>query len=329
MSDIYQSLLPLIEKKALVKDPEKFHSLVNVIFHDYEANHYDELHREMWESLPQQYELLVNDIEPDIASRSGLKLLDIGCGTGLATEMLLKTIFGNKISEIDLLDTSTKMLELALKRSAGWGKQVKTINGDISAINGQYDVIIISSVLHHIPDLADFLKHINRIQKRDSILITIHDPFAGSLESKAYIQRTEEYNNSRINSRFNNGMPLTERIVNKLKRVFGVPTYMEKINQKLLRENIIKEPLDEVELWSITDIHVEGLPYSIGKGISKELLTDYLPNYKLLSFRTYAFFGLLYSNLDSAYKKRETELSLKNDMHGRNFCSAWTKQLNN
>jgi ubiquinone/menaquinone biosynthesis C-methylase UbiE len=325
MSDIYQSLSPLIEKKALVKDPGKFHSLVNVIFHDYEANNYDELHREMWESLPQQYELLINDIKPHIAGRSGLKLLDIGCGTGLATELLLKTTLVNKISEIHLLDTSQRMLELALKRSSAWHKQVRTINGDIAAVNDQYDVIIISSVLHHIPDLADFLQHINRIQKPGSILITIHDPFAGSLESDVYIKRTKEYDASRLNSKRNNGIPLGERIVNKLKRIFRVPTYMERINQKLLHENIISEPLNEPELWSITDIHVEGLPYSIGKGISKELLTNYLPNYTLLSFRTYAFFGLLYSNLDNAYKKKETELSLQKDMHGRNFCSAWIK----
>lgn len=326
MTDIYQSLSPLIEKKALIKDPEKFHSLVNVIFHDYEAEHYDELHREMWESLPQQYELLVNDITPHITGRSGLKLLDIGCGTALATELLLKTALGTKISEIHLLDTSPKMLELAQKRSSAWHKQVTTINGDISAINDQYDVIIISSVLHHIPDLADFLQRINRIQKPGSILITIHDPFAGSLESEVYIKRTNEYNNSLITSKRPNGIPLGERIVNKLKRVFRVPTYMDRINQKLLRENIINEPLNEPELWSITDIHVEGLPYAIGKGISKELLINYLPAYKLLSFRTYAFFGLLYSNLDNVYKKKETELSIKKDMHGRNFCSAWIKE---
>lgn len=328
MSDSYQSLIPLIRKKSAITDPEKFQNLVNVIFHDFESKHYDELHSEMWESLPQQYQLLADDIAPQLQNRSGLKLLDIGCGTGLATEMLLKTGTGAHITEVHLLDTSAKMLNLALKRAASWGKKVKTINGDISGVDDRYDVIIISSVLHHIPDLAGFLAKVSELQSPGGLFITIHDPNSGSLESEAYINRSEEYRQHAAASGAKKP-ELGKRIVNKLKRVLKVPTYIDQVNKELLRGHIINEPLSEVELWSITDIHVEGLPYSTGKGISKELLTGSLPQYSLASYRTYAFFGLLYSNLDDVYKKKETGLSANNDPYGRNFGSVWVKNNGN
>ena len=327
MNDSYRCLIPLIEKKSVIADPEKFHNLVNVIFHDFESKHYDELHREMWESLPQQYELLINDIEPHVQNTANLKLLDVGCGTGLATELLLKTKLGNKISDVHLLDTSAKMLNEALKRSKGWNKQVKTINGLVADVSDQYDVIIISSVLHHIPDLADFLNDVSRVQKPGGILITIHDPNEGALSSDEYVGRATQYEQYMGDAL--RKTTLGKRVVSKLKRVLKIPTYLQQINQQLLRESIIKEPLTDGELWSITDIHVEGLPYSTGKGIAKDMMIKNLPGYTLLSYRTYTFFGYMYSNLDGAYKKQEIELAKKKDPYGRNFCSVWIKETIN
>ena len=324
MNDNYSSLIPLIEKKSLITDPEKFQSLVNVIFHDFESRDYDKMHNEMWESLPYQYELLIKDIGEHLNDKSNLKLLDIGCGTGLASELLLRTKLGKKIAEVHLLDTSAKMLNLARKRSAGWKKQIKTIIGEVDIVSDEYDVIIISSVLHHIPDLATFLNHVSRIQKPGGVLITIHDPNSGSLESDLYINRNKEFQQHRLTIRKKKAA-LSKRVIGKLKRILKIPNYMDLVNRELLRQNIIKLPLTEIEMWSITDIHVEGLPYSTGKGISKDLLVKDLQQYNLLSFRTYAFFGLLSNNLDDVYKKKETELSLKNDPYGRNSCSAWIK----
>lgn len=328
MSDIYQSLIPLIRKKSTIADPEKFHDLVNVIFHDFESKHYDELHREMWESLPQQYAFLINDIEAHVQNRANLKLLDIGCGTGLATALLLRTALGPKVSDVHLLDTSAKMLGEARKRADSWGKKIKTINGDIAQIDAQYDVIIISSVLHHIPDLAGFLAQVTAIQKTGGLLITIHDPAGEATLDEVYNKRVKEYQEYSARQRAKNKRPLLTRIKGRLKNIFKPADYISQINKKLLRENVITEPLTATELWSVTDIHVEGLPYSIGKGITRDMLTENLKKSSLLTYRTYGFFGMLASNLDDEYKVLEHSLSVKKDGHGRHFCSAWLKNTN-
>lgn len=328
MSTIYQSLIPLMAKKSAITDPKKFQELVNVIFHDFEAAHYDDLHREMWESLPQQYELLANDILACLPQGRALKLLDIGCGTGLATELLLKTGVGAAVSEVHLLDTSVNMLSEALKRSKGWKRKVKTIQGFVSDVEGPYDVIIISSVLHHIPDLVAFLAEVAAVQAPGGLLLTIHDPNSDSLDSADYLRRTSEYEGHKKEGVFSKAA-FGKRVGHKLRRMLKIPTYIDRINKKLLAKDVITESLDESELWSITDIHVENLPYSAGRGIAKDLLVNSLEQYRLLSYRTYAFFGYLYSNLDETYKQKEIDLTKLNDLHGRNFCSAWIKHTAN
>lgn len=324
MNNAYKSLTALIEKKAIIKDPVKFQSIVNIIFHDHESEHYDKVHREMWESLPQQYQLLANDIIKFAPPKEGLTLLDIGCGTGLAAQMLLNTVVGSKISKIHLLDTSGAMLKKAKQRFQQWHKNALFTQGDISQVTDKYDIIIVSSVLHHIPDITDFLANVAERQQKGGLFITIHDPSADAIKSDVYKQRCQEY------QKYKNEAPvlkhsIIKRTFNKIGRLLKPQDYIQKVNDELLKQNVIKEALTAQELWSITDIHVEDLPYSASNGISKELLTKALHSYTLLSYRTYAFYGILINNLVHPFKDKEQALIIENDLYGRNFSSVWIK----
>jgi 2-polyprenyl-3-methyl-5-hydroxy-6-metoxy-1,4-benzoquinol methylase len=331
MNNHFQTLEPLVRQKSSLTSPQEFHAVVNVVFHDEEAKHYDKLHTEMWRSLPDKYKLLINDLGPDLKNRKGLRLLDIGCGTGLATQILLNAGMNDLVDEVYLLDTSSVMLRQAAKRAKKWGKKTKTIHGDITAVIGKFDVIIISSVLHHIPDLGAFLHHVDCLQPQGGILITIHDPSSEAMHSKIYLNRCNEYQAHQQQVK----RPLTfkTRLINKITRLLSPQkNYIDNVNTILLNKGVIHQPLTAEELWSVTDIHVEGLPYSANDGISKQMLTNALPVYQLISYRTYDFFGTPISNLTSLYQKKEQELSLKNDLNGRNFGSVWVKnnkQVNN
>ncbi|HTH81502.1 MAG TPA: class I SAM-dependent methyltransferase [Mucilaginibacter sp.] len=319
------SLQPLINEKSLIKDADEFNRLVNVIFHDHEAAQYDEVHSEMWKSLPQQYDLIANDIVKLIKPKQQFSLLDVGCGTGLATQMLLDTILGPDITEIHLLDTSGKMLKKAGERSKKWNKKIRITEGDITQLHEKYDVIIISSVLHHIPDISRFLLHLKQLQKIGGILITMHDPAAEAIESELYKKRCEEYNSFKEKQVYIKPT-IFKRAFTKIINLLKPQDYIEKINNDLLRKKIIKKPLTAPELWSITDIHVESLPYSASNGISKSSLINGLSEYDLVSYNTYAFFGILKSNLDTLFEQKEQELFLNKDLFGRNFSSAWIKK---
>jgi SAM-dependent methyltransferase len=217
------------------------------------------------------------------------------------------------------------MLGEAKKRAKGWRKKVNIIHGDIAVATGAYDVIIFSSVLHHIPDLVDFLSKVSDLQKPGGLIISIHDPALEALQSDVYENRHKEFSDRYKNEK--RKPSITKRAFNKIKRMLQPQDYIGSVNKILLNKGVISQPLTPDEIWSITDVHVEGLPYSASDGISRQTLISSLPSYKLISYRTYCFFGMLNSYLTTDYQKKEQELSLNGDLNGRNFGSVWIKNI--
>src|SRR4051794_22182770 len=83
---IFDCLIPLMHAKSVTLAPAEFHQVVNLTYHRFEANVYDEDHREMWESLPIQFALLIKDLlRQEAMPPQNLRVLDIGCGTGLGS----------------------------------------------------------------------------------------------------------------------------------------------------------------------------------------------------------------------------------------------------
>ncbi len=317
----FDTLLPLIKKSGSTLSPEDFHRNVNIAFHDVEAVHYDAIHADMWKSLSEQIDLLVKDI-PE-SDRSNLKLLDIGCGTGLSTQLLLDTEIGDKISQITLLDTSKEMLTRAAERSKKWNAEVITFNNEVSALEGKFDVIIVCSVLHHIPDLKSFLNKINSLQDPGAIFIHLQDPNGDFMHDAQYLSNVDEFESK--THRSEKKKSALQPIKDLINRFAGRKTYIDLVNDALLGKKAISRRMTAEEIWSVTDIHVENLPYSIGAGISLKLLESELSNYKLLKARSYGFFGPLKSELPLEYQAREQKMIDAGEMNGRHVSAVWAK----
>jgi tRNA (cmo5U34)-methyltransferase len=84
-------------------------------------------------------------------------LLDIGCGAGNYTLMMLSKL--NNL-HCTLIDLSKPMLDKAFERvSQATNKKVEVIQGDIRDINlkeNHFDIILAGAVLHHLRDDADW-----------------------------------------------------------------------------------------------------------------------------------------------------------------------------
>ncbi len=318
------TLIPLIKKVGSKLAPSDFQHIVNVVFHDIEAQHYDAIHSEMWESLQQQFDLLSNDVlSHDNEIGKNLRLLDIGSGTGLSTELLLNTKLGERIDDIALLDTSPKMLALAERRIQKLTKNYKLYNSDVTNIDEKFDIIIVCSVLHHIPDLPIFLQHIAKIQNPGGILIHLQDPNGDFKDDSIYKSRVENYNNKLPKSGQNQTF---KKLKNLLKSIVGgKKTYIDQVNDVLLEKKAITKRMTSEEIWSVTDIHVEDLPFSTGTGISLQLLKENLADYSLIKARSYGFFGILKSKLIPEFQILEEKAIGNGELNGRNIAGAWIK----
>ena len=95
MSQTAEALRPILEimrRHGAQCTAEEFHAAVNVTFHNFESEVYDQEHVDMWESLPQQFDLFADDVLHSVpALPASLLVLDIGCGTRLASHCILQS----------------------------------------------------------------------------------------------------------------------------------------------------------------------------------------------------------------------------------------------
>ncbi len=316
----------LIKKVGSPLSPEKFHERVNIVFHDFESAHYDNSHSGMRDSLQEQVDILINDLLKSTNTEyKNLKLLDIGCGTGLSTKLLIESKIGEKIEHVTLLDTSVNMLKEATKKAKGWDIPFDTVNGYLGDVVQNFDIIMICSVLHHIPDLATFLKDVSNRLNPNGVLIHLQDPNYDHLDTENYKYRKKEHElirSKKTNTAITDFIP--KDIKRKINTLLKRYDYIDHINNQLLSEKAISKRMTADEIWGVTDIHVETDEKT--RGISLEYLKSQLTNFELINMRSYAFFEPLKSDLIESFVAREEKLIRENDKSGRNISCIWIKK---
>ncbi|MBF8436342.1 methyltransferase domain-containing protein [Halanaerobiaceae bacterium Z-7014] len=101
------------------------------------------------------YEVFYNSIaEPILKTESPIKLLDLGCGTGLELEYIFAKAPNADVTGIDL---SQEMLDQLISKYIDKSDQIEVIRGsylDVELLSDEYDYIISVMSLHHfLPDI--------------------------------------------------------------------------------------------------------------------------------------------------------------------------------
>jgi SAM-dependent methyltransferase len=310
----YSKLQEIMARCGATCSFEDFQRELNLVFHRFESDVYDREHRCMWLSLPRQFALISSDVLSVNPSRP-LRLLDIGSGTGLSTELLLQTEIGKRIKRVTLLDTSAEMLAKASRRAKRWRIPFSTHHGLLESLHEEADIILACSVLHHIPDIPGFVRQVIERLPRGGTFVHLQDPNGDYLYSAETQGRIKE-----LESLPKRPILFLDRIKDHVRRQLGILSYLQKVNHSLLERGIIRTPMSDEDIWSFTDIHDLG-----GAGISISEIQSLFPLLRKVSHRSYSFFGRQWSELPIVFQAEETRLTEQHSLTGATVAAGWTK----
>ena len=109
--------------------------------------------------------------------KSGQKVLDLACGTGLVTKKILNRV--GKNGEVYGIDSSIAALKIA-KKWVGGKKNIHFVRGDAETIefNTKFDVITCQFALFFFPNEQKVLKNMKKFLKKNGIIaLSIHGKY--------------------------------------------------------------------------------------------------------------------------------------------------------
>ena len=117
-------------------------------------------------------------------------VLEIGCGNGIGTKLIMKYFAPQKVYATDL---DKRMIELAIKKNTN--PNIHFEIGDASNLqyeNNQFDAIFDFGIIHHIPNWKDCLKELKRVLKFggeliiEDLSIETFNTFSGKILKKLF-----------------------------------------------------------------------------------------------------------------------------------------------
>lgn len=93
----------------------------------------------------------------------GGRVLEVGCGRGVGTELLLGT---RGVERVDAFDLDPDMVRLAERRVRAHGTRVRLWTGDVTAIDapdGAYDAVFDFGIIHHVPAWRTAIAEVHRV----------------------------------------------------------------------------------------------------------------------------------------------------------------------
>ena len=261
--------------------------LINRVFHDIDSEYYDIEHPEIVDSVRENCVTLFNGYIKDPAMRDDFTLLDVGTGTGFFIANIAHLLRpGNTVIFSDI---SEKMIGIVRNKFSSFGFKQQFLVTDAEKYElpeKSVDVVMVHSVLHHLPAYRSFLKEADRLLKDGGLIIITHEPNRSFSRNPILTLFVKAYSKM-------NALLLKRNRTGASTRVDS--NVYSRLVADLKSEGLeFSEPLTMNQFNSLIDIEspTASGEYDAAKGFDAESIAkENFPGYEVLKIRTYAALG--------------------------------------
>jgi SAM-dependent methyltransferase len=309
-------------------------SEISNTYHHFEAAIYDAAHPDIWQNKSH----LADAIQTFVFSKTSqpVSILDLGCGTGFVSEVVLGINQPQKIEKLVLYDLSEDMVAVARKKFTSPQVQMEFMAGqkDWSTLSAsRFDLVITNAVLHHIPDLEDFCAIVSQLLTPGGIFIAGHEPNASHYKNEELQEENRLFRKFK-KARFRLSWSYWLFKLG-LKKAPGKTPYLNivaKTDEVLLEKKIIIKPIPALYLPKLIDIHVpitdfDQQPWGEPGFSAPDFAASFLPGFKLLSSKTYTHIKDNLAQHYSQWKSKAAALQSRFPDDGADLLMVFQKDI--
>jgi len=271
-----------LESQGIDVPTRTFVTMVSNLYHAFESNSYDDGHTEILEAAL-YWKQILREIAPQLPPR--FRVLDVGVGTGFASQQVLET-FGSRVEWLVCLDLSPDMLYISREKLGTSG--ISYVCGSFDACHGEFDLVVTNALLHHLIDPPSFLKALRSLVRVNGFYVSGHEPHAPYYKNpvlQTWMRRYRMFRQIRKLAQPN-------RLLKRLKPIPS-KSIEQLTNEALIKNGVIRKPLPPGAVSHLVDIHVPpASPNHLFWGEHgldpKQISEEYLGNFEVRSLFTYS-----------------------------------------
>lgn len=292
---------------------------INQIYHACEAATYDTTHPEIFTDLPAVWDQLV----AHAALPPGrLTIVDYGCGTGFAASQVLRLLGTERIARLLCFDPSPEMLARCESRLRGAAVDVRFASTLETFAGEAIDVLLTSSVLHHLPDPLAPARELRL--KPGGVWLAGHEPSARYYRNPACLALWRRFERERrVRTLLS-----PRRLWAIARQRLGLASDVASLTaREVAARGWFRRAPDPRTIDRIVDLHVahDADEAAAGRGLDVDALTTDLGDAWALQWTTsYSFLGATPERTaPTKWRDAAADLARTYPRDGAHFCAIW------